>query len=243
MPSERGGVISVLKQSPVSLQYPRNPCMLERAISNARPCFMSILAFALLSALNGAPAQDQPAPRVETRSEIRIVRAGGADGPSALDADRDGVVTREEFASPLNSAFDRLDKDRDGRLSAEELAAGGEGGTQVFRSDGREGAPGVMIFGGPGGPAGAQAGTQVFTIRRGGPDGAVSVDGPGRSQVFVRRFGPDGAGDMDKDGDGKVSEAEFLAPLREAFQRMDANGDGLLDEGEHGAPPPPPPAN
>jgi Ca2+-binding EF-hand superfamily protein len=31
--------------------------------------------------------------------------------------------------------------------------------------------------------------------------------------------------------------------LREAFQRMDANGDGLLDEGEHGPPPPPPSAN
>ena len=193
---------------------------------------MSILAFALLTALNGAPAQEEPAPRVETRSEIRIVRAGGADGAGTLDADGDGVVTREEFASPLGSAFDRLDKDRDGRLSREELAAGGEGGIHVFRSGG---APGrvVMSGGGRGGAGGAQAGTRVFTLRRDGSDGALSIDGPGRSQVFVRRFGPDGAGEMDTDGDGKVSEAEFLAPMREAFQRMDADRNGFIDADEN----------
>lgn len=189
---------------------------------------MSIIAIALLGVLNGATAQDQAPPRVETRSEVRIIRMDGGAAPGSLDGDGDGVVTRDEFAAPLNSAFDRLDKDGDGRLSREELAAS-EGGDRVFNSEQAEGGPRVMILGGPGASAGA-AGAQVFTLRRGGPAGEATVlEGPGRSQVFVRRFGSGGSEGMDADGDGKVSEAEFLAPLREAFQRMDADRDGFID--------------
>jgi hypothetical protein len=209
---------------------------------------MSIIAIAWLAALSPAPAQD----RAETRAEIRVVNVGG-EGPGRLDGDGDGVITREEFAAPVGDAFDRLDADRDGRLSAGELAAGHGGpdgpGPRVLMfggpgdhadrdvrviargGPGGPGGPGMMIFGGPGGP-----GVQVFTART-GPDGGPMA--PGSSQVFVRRFGgPDGPGAMDKDGDGKVSQDEFLTPLREAFARMDADRDGFLDE-EEGRPTPP----
>jgi Ca2+-binding EF-hand superfamily protein len=37
---------------------------------------------------------------------------------------------------------------------------------------------------------------------------------------------------MDTNDDGRVTEDEFLAPLREAFQRMDEDRDGALDDGE-----------
>lgn len=184
---------------------------------------MSITAIALLAVLNGAPDQDPAAPRVETRSEIRIITADG-QGPGRLDKDGDGVITREEFSAPMGDAFDRLDADHDGRLSTEELAAGHGG------PDG----PGhrAMMLGGPGGP-----GFQVFTLRS-GPGGGPMPGGPGH--VFVRRLGgPDGPGEMDKNGDGRVSQDEFLAPLIETFQRMDADRDGFLDEGE-GRPAPPP---
>lgn len=204
---------------------------------------MSIIAIALLGALNAGPAQDPAAPRVETRSEVRIIRRDGGGAPASLDADGDGVVTRDEFVSPLNSAFDRLDKDGDGRLSREELAAS-EGGDRIFSSEHSEGGPRVMMFGGgalTGALAGA-AGAQVFTLRRSGSDGEATVlEGPGRSQIFVRRVGPGGSESMDADGDGKVSEAEFLAPLREAFQRMDADRDGFIEtdqaDGAASAPP------
>jgi Ca2+-binding EF-hand superfamily protein len=52
------------------------------------------------------------------------------------------------------------------------------------------------------------------------------------STVEIRRFGGPGGGDMDTNDDGRVTEDEFLAPLREAFQRMDEDRDGALDDGE-----------
>ncbi len=206
---------------------------------------MSIAALALLAALTGSPQVDA-APRIESRSELRIVTADG-EGPGRMDTDGDGVITREEFSTPMGAAFDRLDADHDGRLTTEELAAG--------HGDGHGGAPHVMMMrrpvapdghGGHGGPmifhGGPESGdVQVFSFRRGEHEGH-GPDGPDERRVEVRRFGgPQGHDGMDTDNDGKVSEAEFLAPLREAFQNMDADHDGSLEAGEgHHAPPPPP---
>lgn len=214
---------------------------------------MSFAAIALLTALGGS-VQDQPAPRPETRSEVRIVRADVSSGPGRLDANGDGEVTREEFVSPLASAFDRMDTNGDGRLSAEELAAGGRGdGTTVSHifttgdlaglagGAGSPGEPRVMILDGSGGPGSVQTSSQVFRIGRDGVEGLPG--GSGQSHVFVRRFGgPNGASDMDKDGDGRVSEEEFLAPLRDAFRSMDTDGDGFVDAGAIAPAPPARPA-
>lgn len=52
------------------------------------------------------------------------------------------------------------------------------------------------------------------------------------ARVEVRRVGGPGGQDLDKDGDGKVSEAEFTAPLRDAFARMDADHSGFIENGE-----------
>jgi len=45
---------------------------------------------------------------------------------------------------------------------------------------------------------------------------------------------------FDTDGDGRVSEAEYVAYLSQGFQRLDANGDGVLETDElpggHGKP-------
>lgn len=199
---------------------------------------MSISTLALIAALAALPTAQDTGPRVETRTEVRVVTSGGPDGPGRLDADEDGFVSREEFTAPLATAFDRMDADDDGRLSTEELRSGhgegeGHGGPVIFNM--REGGPGGH-HGGPGGRAmvfGGGGDENVFVFRRGGPDGHMERGGPGEHRVEIRRFGgPDGHGDMDANDDGRVTEDEFLAPLREAFQRMDADRDGALDDGE-----------
>lgn len=209
---------------------------------------MSISTIALIAALAAIPTSQDAEPRVETRSEVRIVTSGGPDGPGRLDADEDGFVTREEFVAPLANAFDRLDENDDGRLSSDEMPEGREGphGPMVFNM--REGGPGIMMFGGPGGHHGGPGGRamvfggaggdeNVFVFRRGGPGGDIEARGPGEHRIEIRRFGgPDGSGDMDANDDGRVTEDEFLAPLREAFQRMDADRDGALEDGERGGP-------
>lgn len=68
-----------------------------------------------------------------------------------------------------------------------------------------------------------------------GPGEHGGPGGPGEDvRIEIRRFGGPG-GDLDADGDGKVTEDEFVAPLRDAFRRMDADGSGDLADGERGS--------
>lgn len=198
-----------------------------------------LIALGLAAALSGqAVPPSPPSPRVDR--EVRIVRGDGPEGgPARLDKDGDGFITREEYVDPTHEAFRVLDRNNDGRISTEELAegrrtarlilGGGSPGGAVFMG-GPGGPGGLRVLGGPDGPDGPGEGMR-FMIRRGGPD-----DGPdGGPAAFVRMGDGEGPGDLDKDKDGKVSEEEFLAPLREAFRRMDKDGSGGLEAGEHGS--------
>lgn len=150
-----------------------------------------------------------------------------------MDKNTDGFVTRDEFTAPQAAAFDMLDADKDGRISAEEFASGRAAAHVILAGSdgpgGRGGPDGDVRFqiGGRDG-SGPMGDGRVMVFRHGGPGDEGGPGGPG---------GPGGAGapgDLDADHDGKVSEAEFLAPMREAFQRMDADRSGALEAGEHG---------
>lgn len=200
-------------------------------------------------ALSAVLMQELPAPPAppEIRTRVMVM---GPDGPGSLDRDGDGHVSRDEFAAPMNDHFGQMDANGDGRLSTEELSAGhgpgGEGNVMIFRG-GPHGAPGAhrfeMRLPHAGGEAGAGEEREIVVVRGGPGHGMPHVmhrpghGGPGREARFeIRTMGGEGHGhgEMDKDGDGRISEAEFTAPLRDAFARMDADRSGFIEDGERG---------
>ena len=170
------------------------------------------------------------------RTETRVMILNGSGGEGGLDRDGDGYVTRDEFLMPMMTAWERIDAEGAGRVSAGELAEGvhDEGGHNVFMF--RSGEDGPMEWHGENGPVviersggeGGETRVEVRRIVRGGPGGEHGEHGP---RVMMLGQG-DGA--LDRDGDDRVSEAEFLARMSEAFRHMDADGSGYLEDDEHG---------
>ncbi|WP_339931441.1 hypothetical protein [uncultured Brevundimonas sp.] len=197
---------------------------------------LTLLNLAAVLTMQTSPA---PPPPPHMRTETRVVVMGDHDGPGGLDKDGDGQLTREEFAGPMNDAFARMDADGNGRLSSEELRAGhGQGGDHemIFRR-GPDGGPGerheeriMVITDGARGDGGGER--NVFVHRTGPGDGPMTWhDAEGGSRIEIERTGGD---DLDTDGNGSISEAEFLAPMRAAFARMDADHSGALEASENG---------
>ena len=214
-----------------------------------------------LIALSALALQEPPAPPAppEIRTRMMVM---GPHGPDGLDKDGDGQVSRDEFAAPMNDHFGRIDSNGDGRLSREEMSAGhgmdgdsevtvirsgdGHGGPHQFelrRSAGGPGEERAMVF--VGGPAGGEHSQRHVIVRGpGGHGGPLIIHAPGHAgagdnvRFEVHTLGGEGErrnhGEMDKDGDGRISEAEFTSPLRDAFTRMDADRSGFIEEGERG---------
>lgn len=149
--------------------------------------------------------------------------------PEALDADQDGTVTHDEFKIAwmklVEKQFADLDANGDGVLEGEELdrlpgprrdAEGrrGPGGPHMGPQGGPQGPP----------PEGPPPG--------GGKDGDRKPPFPGKQE-------------MDQDHDGRVTKDEhrnaWAQSVEAMFKRMDANGDGKLDEEELAKRPGPPP--
>lgn len=139
--------------------------------------------------------------------EIRIRRADGDHGPG---------MHRFEMRRPMGGegrdVIIRREEGAEGpRVSRFELRTPADGeGAVVFREH-SDGAGEARI---------------VRHLRRGGSPGdrveIVALDGPGSDRS------------LDADGDGRLSEGEFTAPLRNAFAEMDADRSGFIEEGERG---------
>jgi hypothetical protein len=152
-----------------------------------------------------------------------FVMGGPGEGPHGkIDANGDGVVTKDEFLAMHNAMFAKIDKNNNGRIDKDEMEAHhGPGGPMQIRMRHPGGPDGPR---GPGGPMGCEGGPHgeghdVMILRHGGPEGMAGPHMRGRE-------------DLDANKDGKVSFEEFVAPLRDAFGRMDKDKSGFLEKGE-----------
>lgn len=162
----------------------------------------AVAAAFIASLLALEPAQARPAPPLPT-------------GPGDVTiGERDG---HPPFIMHLMGP-EGADQDKDGAVSAAEWRAFHD---RMFADmdrnhDGRL-SPDEL---GP--PPGAEHDVKIFHMRH-GPE---APGGPGAPPP------PPPPASLDTNNDGKVSFEEFAAPLREAFDDMDADHDGVLDEGE-----------
>lgn len=153
------------------------------------------------------------------RLSAEELRAGGG----AMAGDGRNIIMMRPSGDSDVAGVRRFELRREG-VGSGAHAGRGEGRTMVFVGGGTSagGEREIIVHGGPGGRIVALA----------DPDG----EGGSGERVRIRRLGgPGGWSDLDTDNDGRISEAEFLAPMREAFARMDADGSGFIAAGERGA--------
>lgn len=200
--------------------------------------WMAALAGAIVAASVAAAQDEGPKPPEPGAGGERGRRPERRAAPTAdeylkaADRDGDGAVSKDEFlahgyerfqASPRGAErAARFDTDQDGKISLEEFAASPMG---AGRFDG-------LDKDGSGGLDRAELEAMLAGRGRGGPGG-----GGARFADLIKR--------SDKDGDGKVTREEFQG-RPEMFERLDRNGDGVIDAADApqprppGAPEPPP---
>ena len=205
-----------------------------------------LFAAVALAALIPASAQAQ-----ETQTEERrVVVMGGPGGH--MEVGEEGL-TREAFMARHTEMFARLDADGNGVVTRDEMAAmaeahgdlpmrirrhgpGGEGGPMVFHGEGGPGERDIVIIRrGPGGETiNIEGGPGEWTSEDG--HRRIIIGGPGHEgedgdrHVMVFRHSAEGG--LDSDGDGRWTFEEMVAPMREHFSQLDSNGDGFVDEAE-----------
>lgn len=158
------------------------------------------------------------------------------DAFEKLDANADGVLERSEIPDEGLPAFERLlkrgDGNADGKLDAAELRALGEkarklagpagGGRLAAMDANKDGRISRDEFRGP---------AQLFDRLDADKDGMLSANEMRPRAATGTRPGAATSprrGAIDRDGDGKVTREEFRGPAQ-LFDRLDTNGDGVLD--------------
>ncbi len=140
----------------------------------------------------------------------------------ALDANGDGVIDAKELSNAA-AALKRLDKNGDGRLTEDEYRPARPGGSGFGGPGGQGGGPGG--FGGPEGQGGGFGGPAEPGGRPGAEDRPRANAG-GEGEFAARLF------QNDKNNDGKLSREELPDQIQRMFERLDTNGDGVIDRKE-----------
>ncbi|NTF30744.1 EF-hand domain-containing protein [Rhizobium skierniewicense] len=190
---------------------------------------MTIRKFAL-TALGAALVLGTTAPM-----SMAAPRGPGRDGPpmrpelayvyllKMADTNKDGKVSKEEFAARQDALFTEIDASKDGSITPKEMRDYRRAKMEAYRAANprpeREDAKG---------PDG----------KKGGPEQADRKGEPGRKHEGREggRGGMGGKGGKmngmfamaDTDGNGQISKAEFTAAGEKMFTRLDKNTDGVI---------------
>lgn len=200
--------------------HSRFRCVLCAAIA------LALAAAALLVEASPARADEKADRRKKAAEERERMRREKQRGPTSqgvlarLDTDRDGRISKDEWFVEAYERFGgktagkkagAVDKDEDGKVSAEEFKASPQPNDRWKKLD-KDG-------------SGFLETAEVESM-------TVDLGREQRKKLpeFLKRY--------DDDGDGKVARAEFTG-AEAVFDRLDANGDDLIDERDEPAGPAP----
>ncbi len=199
-----------------------------------------ILELVLATAF-AAPADDPPPGKKGGKGAEKIAAKAGKLGgklPEFADLDKngDGKLVKEEMPGPLGKAFDRIDTDHDGSISKEEFGAARKNLEKIRERLGK-GAPGKGL---PGkgaagkGPGEAEMPKPADDNKKPLSPAAApkGKKGAGEKVAQVAERMKEAFAKMDADGDGFLSKAEARGPLAQRFDDIDANKDGKLSAAE-----------
>ena len=174
---------------------------------------MSAAAPFAMAAPRGGPDRHGPSMRPEAAFVYLLKTA---------DTNKDGKISKEEFAARQDALFTEIDKDKDGSITPKEMRDYRQAKMEEFRAahprPEREDAKGPD--GKKGGPEHADRDGKRHEGRK---HEARMEGGKGRHGKMNGMFAM-----VDTDGNGQISKAEFTTAGEKLFARLDKNNDGFI---------------
>ncbi|NTE85251.1 EF-hand domain-containing protein [Agrobacterium rubi] len=160
-------------------------------------------------------------------------RGPGRDGPpmrpelayvyllKTADTNKDGKVSKEEFAARQDALFTEIDANKDGSITPKEMRDFRRAKMEAFRAEN---------------PRPERANAEGMDGKKGGPEHAERDGKRHEGRKHEGREGGKRPGGrvnamfsmVDTDGNGQISKAEFTAAGEKMFTRLDKNNDGVI---------------